>query len=562
MIGSTASRSGVHVPAFLGVAILAAGWLLAPVVRLSADEIDGQELFVREWVPGDSRSHGGDGLGPVFNESSCVACHNQGGVGGGGTNGSNVDLITAFRNASDETSSRHGVFSALGRALFGGGKASPDRDFSPQEVARRKQVAARRERERLAKVHPGFLAARSVVLHHGGRDDGYRAWRSQFTGGHVFGGGAFADDVFEDGVVEELAIEAAVEAAAETSGEPAPFGPSPEPSDFRDALRAREVIAALRSEAQADGFGFFGPSEVDGFVFLKSERNAIALFGAGRIDSIPEAVLVAAAAVEHAGFPEVSGRVARLAGGRAGRFGWKAQVASLEDFVLTACGVELGLHVPGQPQSGDPRQPQYKAPGYDLDQAECSALVRYVAELPQPRARRSSSVEHQKLVDAGAARFGEIGCATCHAPTLGEVDGIYSDLLLHNLGQDLGDNGNYGSFAPDRTDADELDEPIPTLEPEQTFEFSGVVRPSSRAEDAEPRKDLVGATRLEWRTPPLWGLRDSAPYLHDGRAESIEAAIAFHGGEARRSAERFFALDAPQRLEVLAFLKSLAVSLP
>ena len=46
--------------------------------------VDGRELFVREWLPGDSRSHGGDGLGPMFNESSCVACHNQGGVGGGG----------------------------------------------------------------------------------------------------------------------------------------------------------------------------------------------------------------------------------------------------------------------------------------------------------------------------------------------------------------------------------------------------------------------------------------------------------------------------------------------
>ena len=44
----------------------------------------GRELFEREWLPGDSRSHGGDGLGPVYNDSSCVACHNLGGPGGGG----------------------------------------------------------------------------------------------------------------------------------------------------------------------------------------------------------------------------------------------------------------------------------------------------------------------------------------------------------------------------------------------------------------------------------------------------------------------------------------------
>ena len=45
---------------------------------------DGRELFAREWIAGDPRSHGGDGLGPVFNDTSCVACHNQGGAGGVG----------------------------------------------------------------------------------------------------------------------------------------------------------------------------------------------------------------------------------------------------------------------------------------------------------------------------------------------------------------------------------------------------------------------------------------------------------------------------------------------
>ncbi len=59
---------------------------------------DGKELFQREWIPNDPRSHGGDGLGPVFNDSSCVACHNLGGPGGGGAASKNVDIITAFSN--------------------------------------------------------------------------------------------------------------------------------------------------------------------------------------------------------------------------------------------------------------------------------------------------------------------------------------------------------------------------------------------------------------------------------------------------------------------------------
>ena len=47
----------------------------------------GLELFTRQWKPNDPRCHGGDGLGPVYNETSCVACHGQGGPGGAGPAG-------------------------------------------------------------------------------------------------------------------------------------------------------------------------------------------------------------------------------------------------------------------------------------------------------------------------------------------------------------------------------------------------------------------------------------------------------------------------------------------
>src|SRR6516225_12027062 len=56
----------------------------------------GKELFTREWVAGDRRSHAGDGLGPVYNAQSCAACHRLGGIGGAGTNETNVSLVTAF----------------------------------------------------------------------------------------------------------------------------------------------------------------------------------------------------------------------------------------------------------------------------------------------------------------------------------------------------------------------------------------------------------------------------------------------------------------------------------
>src|SRR5579883_1248092 len=57
----------------------------------------GYEIFNREWLPDDPRSHGGDGLGPVYNDTSCVACHNSGGSGGAGPTSKNIDILNASR---------------------------------------------------------------------------------------------------------------------------------------------------------------------------------------------------------------------------------------------------------------------------------------------------------------------------------------------------------------------------------------------------------------------------------------------------------------------------------
>ncbi len=57
----------------------------------------GYEIFNREWLPDDPRSHGGDGLGPVYNDTSCVACHNAGGSGGAGPVSKNIEILSASR---------------------------------------------------------------------------------------------------------------------------------------------------------------------------------------------------------------------------------------------------------------------------------------------------------------------------------------------------------------------------------------------------------------------------------------------------------------------------------
>ena len=81
------NRTAYRVGAFVvGAAILGVSGLRASDPgRPSADQrVLGRAPFEREWLPGDSRTHGGDGLGPVYNDSSCIVCHNLGGTGGGG----------------------------------------------------------------------------------------------------------------------------------------------------------------------------------------------------------------------------------------------------------------------------------------------------------------------------------------------------------------------------------------------------------------------------------------------------------------------------------------------
>ena len=71
-----------------------------------------------------------------------------------------------------------------------------------------------------------------------------------------------------------------------------------------------------------------------------------------------------------------------------------------------------------------------------------------------------------------------------------------------------------------------------------------------------------GAVMSEWRTPPLWGVADSAPYLHDGRASTLDVAIRQHGGEASKIAARYGKLERGDRRLLLQFLHSLTVVQP
>ena len=493
----------------------------ASSVKKSRVEV-GREIFAREWIPGDKRSHGGDGLGPMFNESSCVACHNQGGVGGAGPASKNVDIVTAFHNQPRQNAAPQSVTEALFTSIFGNLDDTTKTTLTAEEqAAANKQLAKTRkqlfesDRKVLVNVHPGFSNALSVVLHKQGTFSGYDQWRSSMDGsGRHFG------------------------AVAHKKTEITLFDPSADSTTSNKDRKAsgrsfRQQQMQMLNQMQF-GNSMLRSRQIGRFAVTRSQRNTTALFGAGDIDAIAVKHLKAMEEAQKSN-KEISGRVAMLPNGKIGRFGWKAQTASLQDFVLTACAVELGLNVPEHPQAGIPQKPEYKPAGLDLNAEQCDALIGYVGSLPAPAQRELANPTDAAYVKAGQQLFTTVGCAACHTENVGEAKGVYSDLLLHDLGENLGDTGSYGVFVPDSTpEGDQL-----------------------QLTDKNGKPIIIGASRLEWRTPPLWGVRDSAPYLHDGRADTIAQAIVAHGGEATKSAQRFFALSDAEKFQMVTFMKSL-----
>lgn len=416
----------------LAVAILApAGLRVVTWKKRGQHDLDtvtvqtGEMLFKHNWTPKDPLAHGGDGLGPVYNATSCVACHNKGGVGGAGGLDNNVTTFTV-KSDNPTQKSREGVVHAY--ALKTG------QDYT----------------ETLSQVHPSL------------------------------------------------------------------------PPTSRPSLNQLVVINGQ------PGHCLPFPTGVH-----VSQRNTPALFGTKLIDEIPDRVIVANEKSERLRWGMASpqseqlpvGRASRLRDGRIGHFGWKGQSATLSDFVQAACANELGLGNPGQAQPIPLGKPDYRAPGFDLTLEQCNQLTSYIASLPKPIDRSADDIH----ASAGKNVFHALGCTECHQPNVGHVQGIYSDLLLHRMGRDLVGGGSYN-------------DPIRPM-------------PDDVSPSDDPKPD-------EWRTPPLWGVADSAPYLHDGRAPTLEEAILMHAGQGEKSAKAFRQADPVQQKQILAFLRSLRAPSP
>jgi len=259
---------------------------------------------------------------------------------------------------------------------------------------------------------------------------------------------------------------------------------------------------------------------------LVIRRQTQPLFGLGLVEAIADETILALAA--RTSVDGVKGRAAIVtdpasATQRVGRFGWKSQHATLAGFSADAYTNEMGVTNRLFPNENAPNgntallkqadrvlDPEDTAARADFELA--ADFMRLLAAPPQIPLTANAT--------AGKALFEKAGCAVCHVPSLTTaVNGInalsekavplYSDLLLHDMG---------------------------------------------RLSDGMPQG---AATGREMRTAPLWGLRASAPYLHDGRADTVEAAIRAHEGEAVISRDRFLKLSPTERAALLEFLGSI-----
>ena len=422
----------------------------------------GRDLFVHQWQPGDTLSPDGDGLGPLYNATSCVACHSQGGIGGSGSKDHNAQMLAIV----------------------------PE----PGELNKR---TIKSFLSRLKTMHPEFVDTdgryyTGILLHRYSTTPEYAEVHDKVT----------------------TPLEETIESRTR----------------IRRMLNRRGIseISLLPIKLVINDHDM---------QYALAERNPPQLFGTHQIATmIDDAEIEAIARQQQQSNNGVSGRFT-------GRFGWRGQLEDLDMFVKGACAAEVGLQVQEMNQSKDPLKPDYQLQGVDLTARQSDQLVAFVRSLPRPEQVMPEDPNERSYVNQGAVLFDAIGCAECHVRDVGQVEAVFSDFLLHNMGP-------------------EFEDPIPAKKVKATEVSAGMTMPGYYGSEPIRYTETFYTVEeqnhyKEYRTPPLWGVADSAPYLHDGRADSLRSAIEWHGGEAMASRMNFARLNEMEQLAILKFLESL-----
>jgi CxxC motif-containing protein (DUF1111 family) len=273
-------------------------------------------------------------------------------------------------------------------------------------------------------------------------------------------------------------------------------------------------------------------------------------FGAGLIEQIPDAAILANQAQDRSDkremgirgranivvpFHTISGQPNKNGNdGTVGRFGWKAQNKSLLVFSGEAYNVEMGITNEAFPTERDETSTcQFSKVPNNVNDLSAKTLLAGVNSIEKfslfmrflaPPTPSADSPGGADSIRRGRAAFVGAGCALCHTPSLTTGDStvaalrnqpvnLYSDLLVHDMGDGLADGVSQGQAGP-----------------------------------------------REFRTAPLWGLGQRVFFLHDGRTADLRDAVRAHfgpGSEASGVVRRFYRLPAAQQQDVYNFLRSL-----
>jgi CxxC motif-containing protein (DUF1111 family) len=254
--------------------------------------------------------------------------------------------------------------------------------------------------------------------------------------------------------------------------------------------------------------------KVQGKVADVSPRISSHLAGLGLLEKIDELEL-------YKNLKRSQGKIS-LINGKVGRFGWKASQTDLKHQVSAAFSSDMGITSHDFPeencQSFDLDCLNIKSghdeEGVEIRKDHLGFVVKLMRSIQAPVPLFK---EENPKIERALKTFKKINCHSCHRPDYlveGKVIRPYTDLLLHDMGEELADVG-------------------------------------------------TGENSRYWRTPPLWGLGSTkvvnghTRLMHDGRAKDVREAILWHFGEARQSRKLFLELSTTQQQELINFIKVL-----
>lgn len=237
-------------------------------------------------------------------------------------------------------------------------------------------------------------------------------------------------------------------------------------------------------------------------------------------------------------------------------FGWKGHTSRLRRFAERAARIHFGIqsHVLAQQHQEDPQPermgwgPDWWDPDGDGKQREMeegllTAMAIYMALLEVPVIIPPSNAELRERWADGSAMFDRIGCSDCHRRQMNLNQLTWTEVPDSPGSKPITINLITDGEAPRSTGEVNL--------------FSDLKRHDMGDDLADANEGPDGVARNVFITRPLWGVAESPPYLHDGRAATLLEAIQWHGGEAATARSTFEELTETQRQNLHVFLLSL-----